>query len=102
MTRHQKLQRRARSILEVDADADLIIIKKAYWIKAMECHPDKHPNDTEANERFCMLVKAYEFLVESSDPGHRFLNVGEDKTIGKYHENEWGYFCWWRESFQME
>ncbi len=43
-------------------------IKKAYRQKAKECHPDLHPNDKSAEERFKELNEANEVL---SDPDKR-------------------------------
>jgi len=43
-------------------------IKKAYRRKCVELHPDKHPNDPKAEERFKDVNAAYHIL---SDPGRR-------------------------------
>ena len=43
-------------------------IKSAYRKKAKECHPDLHPNDKNAEERFEELNEANEVL---SDPEKR-------------------------------
>ena len=45
-------------------------IKKAYRRLAKEMHPDKNPDDPDANERFQDLGAAYEAL---SDPDKRKL-----------------------------
>ncbi len=102
LSRYEKMEKRARRILEVDADADEIAIKKAHWLKAMENRPDKHPGDAEAAARFRLLAAAYEFLVKKREPGNRFLDDEEEPLTGKYHENDGGYFCWWREAFFKE
>lgn len=41
-------------------------IKKAYRKKALECHPDKNPDNPKAAEHFHELSKALEILVDSS------------------------------------
>lgn len=41
-------------------------IKKAYRKKALECHPDKNPDNPKAAELFHELSKALEILVDAS------------------------------------
>ena len=55
-------------VLGVDKNATEADIKKAYRKKAKECHPDLHPNDKDAEERFKELNEANEVL---SDPDKR-------------------------------
>merc|ERR1712018_607068 len=49
-------------ILGVSRRADTNQIKKAYRKLAKEMHPDKNPDDPEANEKFQDLGVAYETL----------------------------------------
>lgn len=55
-------------ILQVSKDADAATIKKSYRKVALECHPDRNPDDTEAENRFKEASEAYEVL---SDPSRR-------------------------------
>ena len=55
-------------VLGVPKDASAEDIKKAYRKLAKECHPDLHPNDKQAEERFKELNEANEVL---SDPEKR-------------------------------
>ena len=55
-------------VLGVDKNASADDIKRAFRRKAKECHPDLHPNDKEAEERFKELNEANEVL---SDPDKR-------------------------------
>ncbi len=56
------------AILEVPRDAGDADIKRAYRRLAKAHHPDRHPNDPEAAERFKRIASAFELL---SDPQRR-------------------------------
>ena len=54
--------------LEISVTADEAEIKKAYRRLAVKYHPDHHPGDKEAEEKFKKIARAYEVL---SDPEKR-------------------------------
>lgn len=91
----------ARKILGVSEGAGEMEIRKAFWLKAMECHPDKFPGDEEAQKKFKNIANAYEFLLKGKTGTFQLDSNDEnaEKRIGEYLENEWGYFSWWRDSF---
>ena len=49
-------------VLGVSQTADEDTIKKAYRKAAKECHPDTHPGDKRAEERFKKIGEAYRIL----------------------------------------
>eukprot|EP00397_Hematodinium_sp_SG-2012_P001642 GEMP01001646.1.p1 GENE.GEMP01001646.1~~GEMP01001646.1.p1 ORF type:complete len:758 (+),score=181.47 GEMP01001646.1:189-2462(+) len=63
-------------LVAVPANATSAEIKKGYYKKAREVHPDKHPDDPEAHANFQKLAEAYQVL---SDPELR----EKYDTVGK-------------------
>jgi len=69
-------------ILGVDKGADEKVMKSAFRKKAMGCHPDRHPNDPEAEARFKELNEAYGILSDGDKRaaydrmGHRAFEQG--------------------------
>jgi len=53
-------------ILGVDRQADLDEIKKAYRRAALRYHPDKNPDNPEAEKRFKEATRAYEILSDET------------------------------------
>jgi len=49
-------------ILGVDKGADEKTLKSAFRKKAMGCHPDRHPDDPEAEAKFKEVNEAYGVL----------------------------------------
>jgi molecular chaperone DnaJ len=56
------LEKNLYSVLGVAEDADIKTISRAYRKLARELHPDTHPDDPEATERFKGVTAAYDVL----------------------------------------
>jgi DnaJ-class molecular chaperone len=54
-------------ILGLDSLATMEEIKAAYRALAMKYHPDRNPNNPEAEEKFKQIQKAYDVLEERKD-----------------------------------
>ncbi len=57
-------------VLGLSRDADSDAVKRAYRKIALECHPDRNPDDPEAEDRFKEATEAYEVL---RDPEQRAI-----------------------------
>jgi hypothetical protein len=70
-------------ILGVPIDATRSQIKKAYFLKARTCHPDKNPDNPEAEEQFKQLSVAYEILYdpELREAYHRLGKEGVQQGV---------------------
>jgi len=73
-------------VLEVTKTASYEEIKKAYRKKAIQYHPDKNPDDKEAEEKFKEAAEAYEVL-GNEDKRRRydqFGHAGVSGSSGRY------------------
>ncbi len=72
------------NILGVPKNASAGEIKKAYRKLALKYHPDRNPDDPDAERRFKDAAEAYEVL---SDPSKRdrYDRFGEDGLKGQHH-----------------
>jgi hypothetical protein len=103
ITRDLQARRAACKILDVEENASMETLKKAYRRASLKYHPDHNPNDKDAEKKFMLVNCAYELLTEDK-PCPKLLEeikswsgVPEDS---KYKlDNLWGLFLWWREKF---
>lgn len=70
-------------ILGVKKDASQDEIKKAYRKKAIEFHPDKNPDDKEAEENFKLAAEAYEIL-SNTEKRNKYDRFGHTMENGHH------------------
>lgn len=82
-------QRDYYEILGVEKSASAEEIKKAYRKKAFEFHPDRNPDNSEAEEKFKEAAEAYEVLrdAEKRERYDRFGHAGVNGNAG-FSSNE--------------
>ena len=68
-------------VLGVSRDADESAIRKAYRKLAFENHPDRNPNDSQAEQRFKEATEAYEVL-RDAEKRARYDRFGHAATGG--------------------
>lgn len=73
-------------VLGVSKDADASTIKKAYRKKAIQFHPDKNPDNKEAEEKFKEAAEAYEVLSDADKKARydRFGHAGMGQGGGGF------------------
>jgi DnaJ-class molecular chaperone len=59
------------AVLGVSKDADAAEIKRAYRVLALQWHPDKNPDDSEAAKRFLAAKEAYQSLANGKEAGYK-------------------------------
>ena len=71
-------------VLGVDRSADAKEIKKAYRRVAMKFHPDRNPDDPDADEKFKEATEAYDVLAdqEKRTAYDQFGHAGVDPSMG--------------------
>lgn len=71
-------------ILGVSKDADEKDIKKAYRRVAMKYHPDRNPDDPDADNKFKEATEAYDILMDNEKRGayDRYGHAGVDPSMG--------------------
>ena len=92
-------------ILKVSKNAFVDEIKKAYRKLAMEYHPDRNPNNKEAEEKFKEATEAYEIL---SDEKKRFqydkfsFQVVNNDFASDYGRGEFDYSSFYEYHYEKE
>jgi len=71
-------------ILGVERNASEDDIRKAYRKLAMKYHPDRNPNDKQAEERFKEINEAYQVLSDATKRAH-YDRLGSDYSNWQQH-----------------
>jgi curved DNA-binding protein CbpA len=72
-------------LLGISTNATQGEIKKAYYVKARKCHPDKNPNDPDAANKFQELGHAYQTLANEQTRASYDRDGLDDKNDQKLH-----------------
>ena len=102
--RHVEARRIALTILELKEGASREEIKRAFRRAALASHPDRNPDDPEAERRFIAALHAYAYLsgdtsVEATLRGMKTGAHQAEKGTGYDLSNDWGFFLWWRDRY---
>ncbi len=73
-------------ILGLDRNAGMADVKKAYRSHAMKYHPDRNPDDESSEERFKLIIEAYEILKdrEKRDEYDRIVSAVEHEQANSH------------------
>lgn len=74
-------------VLGVPRDADAKVIKQAYFKMAKKCHPDSHPNDKNAKDKFQEVSEAYEVLSDEDKKREYDVSTEDFGLGGKSSKN---------------
>jgi len=69
-------------ILGLDPKCTQAQIKKAYYTRARECHPDKNPDNPEAEAMFKAVSEAYSILIDE-DKRRAYDKFGKEGLTGE-------------------
>ena len=102
--RHAEARRIALAILELEEGAGQREIKKAFRRAALANHPDRNPDDPEAQRRFIAALHAYGYLNGDTSVEETLRGIRSQVRLahgGKGYDlsNDWGFFLWWRDRY---
>lgn len=82
-------------ILGVSRDADAKTIKRAYRCLVKRWHPDRNPDQPEAEMRFRQIQQAYETIVARREKFPAGSSMpGGDKNVFRVDPDPFGGFYW--------
>lgn len=87
-------------LLGVERDASEEVIKKAYRKLALQYHPDKNPDNKEAEEKFKEIAEAYEILGDK-DNKLKYDQLGHAGNGSEGMSSEDAFYEWARRQSQF-
>ena len=91
-------------VLGVARDATTVEIKRAFRLKVRDCHPDTHPDDPEAEQKYKEINEAFSVLGNqekrqrydrfgtADDTGNPFAGAGPEDIFGDLFGSMFGGF----------
>ena len=76
-------RRQAAELLRIPLDSSPTTVRRAFRRRAKETHPDHHPEEPEAEQRFRAVANAYRVLLQRQpSPAHRLVDSGRLEISG--------------------
>lgn len=96
----EDIKKKARRVLGVSDEEDIIMIRQAYRELAKIYHPDHNQNSQYSVEKFKLIAEAYEILSgEKNDGRYGILKTNTD-IVDEPTFDEKAYWEWWMERYK--
>lgn len=96
----ENIREKARKVLGVPDEADMVMIRKAYRELVKKYHPDRNPDKKYSTEKFKLIAEAYEVLSGEKNYGRYSILKNNTDIADEPSSNEQTYWDWWMERFK--